>query len=80
MTYRTDLKPCPFCGGVPYEDSYDLIIISIGCDVCGYHIYGSGVLTSQMTTVKVPNNDSLYYNPKAHEEIEKRWNRRYYSE
>lgn len=70
MTYRPDLKPCPFCGGVPYEDACD-VTISIGCDVCGYHIYGRGLLTSQMTTVKVPNT-KFYYNSKAHEEIEKR--------
>lgn len=72
-TYRVDLKPCPFCGGVPYEDSCDRLI-QIGCDVCNFNIYGYGLLTPIMTPVKV--NSTEFYNYKAHEEIEKRWNRR----
>lgn len=75
LTYRPDLKPCPFCGGVPYEESCD-ILITIGCDYCDYQIYDNGLLSRIMTPVKVPGNNDLYYNPKAHEEIEARWNRR----
>lgn len=78
-TYRPDLKPCPFCGGVPYEEACD-VLITIGCDVCNYHIYGDGLLTKVMTSVKVPGNNSLYYNSKAHKEMDARWNRRYYPE
>lgn len=77
--YRPDLKPCPFCGGVPYEDACD-VIIEIGCDVCNYHICDKGLLTSVMTPVKVSGNNNFYYDSKAHEKIEARWNRRYYPE
>lgn len=78
-TYRPDLKPCPFCGGVPYEETCDALI-TIGCDVCNYHIYGNGLLTTVMTSVKIPGNNSLYYNSKAYKEMDARWNRRYYPE
>jgi hypothetical protein len=71
--YRLDLKPCPFCGGVPYEEAYDRLIV-IGCDVCNFHIHGRGLVTSEMTSVKI--NESEYYDCYAHEKIEKRWNRR----
>lgn len=71
--YRTDLKPCPLCGGVPYEEAYDCLIV-IGCDVCNYNIHGRGLITSEMTTVKI--NEYSYYDQYAHKKIEKRWNRR----
>ena len=35
--------------------------------------------TSELTCVKIPKTN-LFYNSKAHEEIEKRWNRRFYKE
>lgn len=73
--YRPDLKPCPFCDGVPYEDSCD-VLIQIGCDYCNYNIFGDGILTSKWTPVKVPGNNSYYYDKDAKEKIEARWNRR----
>ena len=73
LRYRPDLKPCPFCGSVPYEEAYDPLIV-IGCDVCNYSIHGRGLVTSEMTTVKI--SEDLYYDQYAHEKIEKRWNRR----
>lgn len=75
MRYRPDLKPCPFCGGVPYENSCD-VLISIGCDVCDYHICGHGVLTSELTTVPANKSHTLFYDAHAHECIEAKWNRR----
>lgn len=75
--YRVDLKPCPFCGGVPYVESCDRLI-QIGCNVCKFTIYDYGLITPIMTPVKV--NSTEFFNYKAHKEIEKRWNRRIESE
>lgn len=49
--YRPDLKPCPFCGSVPYEEACDRVIV-IGCDVCDYHIHGRGSITSDIISCR----------------------------
>lgn len=34
------LKPCPFCGGTPFVEAYDRLIV-IGCESCDYRILSS---------------------------------------
>lgn len=70
-----ELRPCPFCGGEPYEDSCDRII-EIGCRKCNYHRWWHGLITPVEHKVKV--NALEYYNPNAHEEATEDWNRRVY--
>lgn len=78
------LKPCPFCGGDAYEESYDRII-QIGCRICNYHMSFNGLLQTKINTgiiasytirfdgVKIPYE---YYDAKAYEKAYKKWNRR----
>ena len=81
-----ELKPCPFCGGDAYEESYDRFI-QIGCRKCNYHMSFDGVLQTKINTgvvgsytlrsdgVKIPYE---YYDAKAHEKAYAVWNKRCY--
>lgn len=81
-----ELKPCPFCGGDAYEESYDRLI-QIGCRKCNYHMSFDGVLQTKINTgvvgsytlrsdgVKIPYE---YYDAKAHEKAYAVWNKRCY--
>ena len=44
------LKPCPFCGGPPYEESCDRLII-IGCEECDYHMSFPGLVGTKKTDI-----------------------------
>ena len=76
-----ELKPCPFCGGNPYYESYDRLII-IGCHTCGYSRGFHGYVQSEQDT-GVPIiyqggkiSDYEWYDKAAHEKATEAWNRR----
>ena len=49
------LKPCPFCGGeANTKGSCDRVSV-IGCDACGFHIHGDGILSTK------PNDKPIHY-------------------
>ena len=72
-----ELKPCPFCGGEAYIESYDRLI-NIGCLKCRFHLHFDGILTT------VPHGNPVnalsavpeYINTRAYEEAAEAWNRR----
>lgn len=78
---RLDLKPCPFCGSIPYEDSCDRLI-NIGCEPCNYHLYFHGLVQSQFKTDVVASYSKEtgepleWYDKDAHKKAEEHWNRR----
>ena len=72
----TDLKPCPFCGGMPFERSYDRLIV-IGCEPCGYHRAFNGLLSTKPSAVLASAPESAvkeYYHADAHEKAAEAWN------
>ena len=73
-----DLKPCPFCGEMPFERSYDRLIV-IGCEPCGYHRAFNGLLSTKPSAVLASAPESAvkeYYHADAHEKAAEAWNRR----
>lgn len=76
-----NVKPCPFCGGEPYIDSCDRLIL-IGCNLCGFSRYFHGLVQSEVNT-GIPIvykggkvSDSEWYDQFAHEKAVEAWNRR----
>ena len=72
-----DLKRCPFCGGIPFERSYDRIIV-IGCELCGYQRAFDGLLSTKPSAVLASAPESAvkeYYHADAHEKAAEAWNR-----
>ena len=73
-----DLKPCPFCGEMPSERSYDRLIV-IGCEPCGYHRAFNGLLSTKPSAVLASAPESAvkeYYHADAHEKAAEAWNHR----
>ena len=76
-----ELKPCPFCGGEPFTQYYDRLIV-IGCKPCGYRRSFHGLVQSEINT-GVPVvykggkvSDHEWYDQFAHEKAHEAWNRR----
>lgn len=76
-----ELKPCPFCGEMPYIESCDRIIV-IGCEPCHYHMQFHGLVQSDFETKvivsKYKDTGEAYewYDKDAYETAVGRWNMR----
>lgn len=76
-----ELKPCPFCGEMPYIESCDRII-DIGCEPCHYHMAFHGLVQSEFETPVVVSKyrDTgkafEWYDKDAYETAVGRWNMR----
>jgi len=74
---------CPFCGGEPYEESYDRLII-IGCKKCNYHMSFHGYVQSEINTgvpviyIGGKVSDHEWHDKDAHKKAVEAWNRRYH--
>jgi hypothetical protein len=44
----SDLQPCPFCGGEPYEEQFPTMHV-IGCKTCAYSHAGKGIMSDVQT-------------------------------
>lgn len=70
-----ELKPCPFCGDMPYIESCDRII-NIGCEPCNYHRYFHGLVQSEFETEVEASPYGEWYDKEAYETAAAKWNRR----
>lgn len=77
---KYNLLPCPFCGGKAYMEACDRLE-NIGCRACNYHMYGHGIVQSEIVTNVVASYDSEgnpleWYDSHASEKLVAKWNRR----
>lgn len=76
---KGELKPCPFCGEMPYIESCDRLI-AIGCEPCNYHMAFHGLVQSELETEVSTSPYGEWYDKDAYKRAGEKWNRRKHEE